>query len=829
MLLTPRLKKLRKTAWTYEDIPDTLAQIMDPRQLQEDRLVINQGGRKFIVSLARATPKQSWNTLIFMSLATILNGVQPYFVEMVMVAYKKLTLSSEVSWSEFLTIAMLIPTALFIELTIFSHYLRAFTDAYGIQRRIIMGRIFDHWLKISPGAKAQLNHGDTQNLMGIDGPGICNVVERFADAIMVLIQIVIACALLTRYFGSTALVSIGLMIVLIPITNYLVKESRLRHRSLLICRDSRMNQMTQIFSAIKTIKLSGWDEIFSTKAKNLRKKEVDALVDVTKLDSLASLVYSSNGIVVATITYGIHLWRGGSLSPELLFPTLLIFTNLAMPFNVLKDVIRIYAQTQVSARRILTFLLLPVSPIAPDDKVLGAELAITIDDLSFAFPNGKKVLRGINLQLRRGESLAIVGSVGCGKTTLIRAILGELGADVDHRICKRDEAIAYCCQEPFLSSGSLTSNLSFFREGTGDVERVLAHSGLSADVSMWAGGIETEIGERGINLSGGQKQRVCLARSAYFTANTIVLDDPLSAVDIVAEDLISDRLIFGDWKDKTRICATHRLTHLHRFDRILFLDREGTAHIGNITELSATLPEFREFMELESRANETRSVISDTLAVSNELAEKELQLVTSEHDSVPTAAGQLWRKMLWQLARGASQKWPTIGGLALALLVILAGVMPLIQQYWMSLATDQSVHNSLISRWSSGGHGFFPVYTALTVVVLVTSYLGQYIFRICCIRASTRAHDEMLAGVLGTSLRFFDTTPTGRLINRFSADLVQTDVELAARGYRLFGEGTAFLARFAGVAIQFPGALVPMTIGLISRWRESIDAEASID
>lgn len=827
--LTAQLKGRRGASWSYEDVPDYLTQLKGKQErsattlvidrgLAIDRgLVINRGVRAFIVSLVRFTPLQFWQTLGFMAISTTLKSLQPYFVELVMRAYQDINnlQSSSPSLSQSLGIVILIPSSMLIEVAVFGRYLRAFVEASNIHRQLVMSRIFDHWLLIRPEIKANLQSGDVQNLLGVDGPAVCNVVERFADAFMVLIEIGIACVLLAHYFGSTALLSIGLLAVLLPMTNYFVRENKLRQRVLLLARDRRMNQMAQIFSAIKTIKLSGWTQVFMNKIKALRKHEVEALVRVTKLDTLASLIYSSNGIVVATATYGIHLWRGGSLTPELLFPTLLIFVGLATPFKVLNDVIRIFAQTHISAQRVLNFLLLPRHSESPEiGQGLPEDCAMLVQNLSFGFSGGRNILDNISFRLKKGESLAVVGAVGSGKTTLIRAILGELGSEVDACVLRRNQPLAYCSQDAFISSGNLWSNLNIQSQTlpidrtdssvqAAKTQRALEDSGLAADVSMWPGGLHTEIGERGINLSGGQKQRLSLARAACYDSDFIVMDDPLSAVDVVGEDWICDKLFFGEWKDKTRLCATHRLAHLHRFDSILFLDSDGKAHQGSLVELKEELPEFLEFLKLEESSEQTRGKLSETLDLTHGLAEKEVNLVRSEQEDESVAAKELWPKMLQELARGVSTRFPIWGAWFLGLCVMAAGVIPLIQQFWMT-------------KGSSGTANFFQVYVCLTGLALLAGYFGQFFFRICCIRASTRTHDEMLSGVLGTHLRFFDTTPTGRLINRFSSDLMQTDVELAANGYRLFSEGSAFFARFVGVVIQFPAALAPLTLALLN-------------
>ena len=168
-----------------------------------------------------------------------------------------------------------------------------------------------------------------------------------------------------------------------------------------------------------------------------------------------------------------------------------------------------------------------------------------------------------------------MGPVGCGKSTLLLTLMGELaksGEVLFDGLKGGFPRFGYVSQEAYIINSTLLENISFGlpKVSGEDLRRALHNSCLDRDLKEWRTGLRTEIGEKGVNLSGGQKQRVSLARAYIADPELLLLDDPLSAVDHETEALLCDRLIFGAWKDRTRLVVTHRLESLSRFDRVIF-------------------------------------------------------------------------------------------------------------------------------------------------------------------------------------------------------------------------------------------------------------------
>jgi ABC-type multidrug transport system fused ATPase/permease subunit len=246
-------------------------------------------------------------------------------------------------------------------------------------------------------------------------------------------------------------------------------------------------------------------------------------------------------------------------------------------------------------------------PLAPSIK--HQPLAVTLENVTFRYPGASQpALQGVSLDIPAGAFVAITGPVGCGKSALLRAILGlypleqgqirlngqtfsEIPADV------RTAQIGYLPQDPFLFSGTIRENISFGMDGSSDEVRIAqaaAISILEPDLKTFQPGIDTQIGELGTRVSGGQRQRIALARSLAATPTIpglLVLDDPFSAVDLDTEAMLieSVRQTYGPDAPKglqaTVLLSSHRLAAFPHADRIIVLDQGRILESGSHVEL----------------------------------------------------------------------------------------------------------------------------------------------------------------------------------------------------------------------------------------------------
>lgn len=211
------------------------------------------------------------------------------------------------------------------------------------------------------------------------------------------------------------------------------------------------------------------------------------------------------------------------------------------------------------------------------DKVMQKpttpDVAIQISGADFAWTTGSATLKGIDLEVKMGELLGVVGPVACGKSTLLAAIQGEVPASLGS-VC-RQGTMAYVAQEPWIVNATLKENITFgCAEDEERYNSILDATALKPDLQAIYGGDQAEIGERGINLSGGQKARVELARAIYTDRDIVLMDDVMSAVDNQAGQTIMKEAILGKLAGKTRVLCTHAAQYLHHCDRVVVM-RDG--------------------------------------------------------------------------------------------------------------------------------------------------------------------------------------------------------------------------------------------------------------
>lgn len=209
------------------------------------------------------------------------------------------------------------------------------------------------------------------------------------------------------------------------------------------------------------------------------------------------------------------------------------------------------------------------------ETILGAETKdLTLVSVSASWDKSEErmALKDISLSLSNGEMMAITGSVGSGKSSLLMAILGELPA-VNGTI-SFSGTIAYVPQIPWIFSGTIRENILFgrpFHEAT--YYKILDVCCMQTDLNNFPYGDLTEIGSRGVSLSGGQRVRVSLARALYSDADLYLLDDPLSAVDSKVGKRLFQRCICGFLSGKTRVFVTHQLHYLTHVDNVTILSK----------------------------------------------------------------------------------------------------------------------------------------------------------------------------------------------------------------------------------------------------------------
>lgn len=641
-------------------------------------------------------------------------------------------------------------------------------------------RVVVHALRLRRSARSRMQTGDLINHLGSDTDAVAESGVFVPEAFSASLTIAASFSALVFYLGWAALAAVAALSVMLPFTVWLAARFRRLDERIATIRDQRTTLMSQILHGIRVVKYHAWEPSVHAEVQAVRRREIRTRIGVVSSDVLASAIWVSTATVVAFAGFGAYVLLGGTLDAPLVFACLALFTMLEEPFGLISHILARLQHARVAAARLHRYF--EARERVQDERELSppwAALAIRTAGVSVQYGSAQApALVDAALEIRAGEAVAIVGPVGAGKSTLLRVLGGiqlPSSGSVEH-VGEARPRIAYVPQEAFILNATLRANISF---GAPEAEQlserelgaIVADCALLPDLAELPSGLETEIGERGVNLSGGQKQRVALARAAYHAPGIILLDDPLSAVDVHTEDVLVQRLLFGRLRDVTRVVVTHRLAHLARFDRVVFVSGGRIVAQGRAAALLRDCPEFRAFSASTARPLSTAEHAGEAAQLAETEAESGSERVTEDEDRATGAVRwPVYRDYVRALV--GDGRW--LGRVLLAALllsVLVVALLPLLQRVWLARFTNQELRESPLSA--------VLVYGAIGAAVLVCALAQRSLWLFRAAAAGRTIHDRALSGVLGAPLRFFDSTPTGRILNRFARDLEVVDDELS--------------------------------------------------
>ncbi len=364
------------------------------------------------------------------------------------------------------------------------------------------------------------------------------------------------------------------------------------------------NHVQENLSGMHVVKAYAQEENQTRKFIGLNEEYLENNMEMARLrGKIGPLMQGINGLSVLIV-----IWYGGVrvISGDLMIADVVAFIAyvnvLAWPTVAFGWMLSLVERGRAAMERLEEiFKVNPKIVSPPDPSPLGDPgEGIEFDRVWFAYDqqvNGQAVLKDISFKLPRGHTLAIVGRVGSGKSTIAQLLsrhydvsAGEIrlgGKDIRTlSLSDLRKSLGYVPQDPFLFSTSVRNNLAFGKEEVSDskIDDAIRFTKLDRDMEIFPQGVDTVVGERGIMLSGGQKQRATLARALLLNPPVLVLDDCLSSVDTQTEDEIL-KGIKTILKDKTCMIISHRISTVKDADEILVLDEGSIVERGNHQEL----------------------------------------------------------------------------------------------------------------------------------------------------------------------------------------------------------------------------------------------------
>ncbi|HSJ21207.1 MAG TPA: ABC transporter ATP-binding protein [Nocardioidaceae bacterium] len=370
---------------------------------------------------------------------------------------------------------------------------------------------------------------------------------------------------------------------------------------------------------IRVIKSFGRSRHVSEQYEAAARKLYDTSMDKVRLSARfwSFLEVIPNLAVVAVLLVGALGVGRGDLSAGTLVAFILLLLSLVWPVAALGVILAMAQEAMTAAARVLEIFDTAPAIVSGDRELEAPRGHLRFEHVDFAFPDaddperpGELVLRDVNLDVTPGETVAIVGATGAGKTTLT-ALVPRLydvtggrvtidGVDVrDLTLPNLRTVVATAFEEPTLFSMSARENITLGRADAGEEEVLdaveVAQAGFVHDLP-W--GLDTRIGEQGMSLSGGQRQRLALARAVLARPRILVLDDTLSALDVHTEKLV-EAALRRVLRNATGIVVAHRASTVLLADKVALLQDGTITHVGEHSELLATVPAYRELLAAE--------------------------------------------------------------------------------------------------------------------------------------------------------------------------------------------------------------------------------------
>ncbi|VDC01970.1 unnamed protein product [Peniophora sp. CBMAI 1063] len=726
-------------------------------------------------------------------------------------------------------------------------------------RAIITQLVFEHALRI------RLFSGDTASGKA-DGDGptatkkaesqllgkINNLVTSDLDSVadgreliwlIVYSPLLIAASIYFLYeiLGWSVFVGLVVMLLSFILPGYTAKRISGIQKEVMKKTDARVQKVTEALQVIRMVKLFGWEH----KVADILAVKRDEELHWVRLREIAQLTinlvnYTIPLLQMISIFFTFTVIMKQQLTPSIVFSAIPVFELIRNELHYIFALVPKMIQANVSLERLGSFLhtteltdmfaaaLAEGTKVVPsarpsDPQTIGTKNA-SFTWTKNAASEGSRTPSSRNFTLCVSDELVfqrnainlIVGPTGSGKTSLLMALLGELhfsamGPDSWVNL-PRDGGVAYAAQESWVQSDTIRNNILFGAPYDAQRYRKVIHQcALARDLTLFAGGDLTEVGEKGLTLSGGQKARITLARAIYSSAEILLLDDVLAALDAHTARWIVDKCLKGDLvRGRTVILITHNVPLASSAaSYMVTLGNDGTiASHGSVAEVLA------EDAELAQEAKRQ----AEELERADQSTNKDLEVEDAAiDDGIKTTAGKL---VVEEEVLEGHVSWATLslyfnalGGrhnfLFWTLFLgghLISDFIHSVHTYWLGIwaqAYEEQDASDVNIAWYLG------VFAALVLAFCAVIGAAAVLYIFGMFRASKQIHRQLVTSVLGTTMRVLDSTPTSRIIARCTQDMRTIDGPFAQEFHAVVEFTSILIIRLCAVVFVTPIFIIP--------------------
>ncbi|KAF9449128.1 multidrug resistance-associated ABC transporter [Macrolepiota fuliginosa MF-IS2] len=717
-----------------------------------------------------------------------------------------MTISLARQWYIFVATRMLVQTEGLLTQLIFEHSLRLRMKAEASDRP-------DQPTNGSTTRKADNLVGKINNLVTTDTTNIVDARDFLFVVLYYPLQIILCIVFLYQVLGPSSFIGLAVILALAPIPVFMAKLIQHVQRERMKMTDSRVQAVTETCNVLRMVKLFGWESEMQERIAVRRTDEVKWLWKRKVYDMIVETVNFLIPALTMLATYAAYtiIWKeklsGASIFVNQLrrglkntqaakvFSSMSVLALLRVSLQASFQLLSTCVEGKVSLDRLTEFMqntelldfLRPSSDstVASDFENRPPPGAIGFCDAQFVWSKDSigdaqaYTLRiDGELLFKQGGINLIVGPTGSGKTSLLMALLGEMHLLPARPNCwyglPRENGIAYAAQESWVQNDTIRGNILFGSQY--DEERykaVLHQCALERDLELFEAGDMTEVGEKGLSLSGGQKARITLARAVYSSAQILLLDDILAALDVHTSIWIVERCLTGHLvKGRTIILVTHNIAltgHLSNF--VVSMNSDGTI-VSQGTDVSVAISKNLKLASELQVSEESERIVE---ATGND---KE---ISSPPNGVPTGKlvmaeeiqqGHVTWKAMKLFFSSLSGNHPILFFMTFCLGSLLIDLSTMAQTYFVGYWGSQYVEHDpdeVNPFFYIGGF-------SLLLVALVSAHLFTCLFYLHGnVRSSVSIHKQLIIAILGTTFRWLDETPISRIITRCTQDIRAVD------------------------------------------------------
>ncbi|KAJ5699379.1 hypothetical protein N7536_002392 [Penicillium majusculum] len=662
--------------------------------------------------------------------------------------------------------------------------------------------------------------------------GLRNLHETWAS----IVQAALAGWMLYIRIGIPFVVPVGVVIVCFIGLGILLNFTGDSQRSWMAGVQKRVGLTATVIASMKNLKISGLSITIGDFVQNLRVQELAAGSRFRKILIVAALFGFIPLLISPPLTFA---FTQRTIDTSTMFTSLSFLTLLTNPLSQVFQSIpqlvsglaclgRIQAFLECETRHDFRQVLDDTSrnaekPRADTETLSNSQLdnsqldslhPLVIKSGNFGWEADKFVLRDVSTQVPKSSLTIVVGPVGSGKTTLCKALLGEIPFSKGSLVLgTRFPHVGFCDQTAFLSNGSIKDNIVGFSPHNNErYAEVIKATSLDFDLATLPQGDKTNVGSDGIVLSGGQKQRVSLARALYLRSDLLVLDDIFSGLDADTEEKVFQQVFGPDGLLKERgstvVLCTHSIRHLRAADHIIALGNGTIIEQGSFDKLMASQG-YVQRLGLKGSSDNTASAEKTTSNKTPQESKPEMLLptMTNTSSTAPDAdiSRQIGDKTVYK-HYFKSMGW-ILAGCSL-IFAVLFGFFTNFPTVWLTYWTDDisSEHPTHPYSYYAG------IYALLQICALISLLLfGISILIVSVERAGASLHQDALQTLVQAPLSFFTNTDTGVVTNLFSQDLNLIDTELPSATlntvfsvFQSLGQAAVMLTSSVYLAISYP-------------------------